>query len=218
MLKSFAFRSCHDQAKMAENKLMQYVLCCFQCCRGCVEKCLKFLNKHAYIQTAIYGYPFCKAARSAFFLIARNILRVVAVKMVEELVLFLGKLVIPLAATVIAYFYLASDDINGIILPLLLVYILAYFVACVFNEVKRCATRMQNFTLQLLLWFQIFGMAIETILQCFIADEEMFDKDPSRMFADGALQDTLKKTRQSGKVKVTWIFELTTKSCDSNGL
>ena len=61
----------------------------------CFEKFMKFLNKNAYIQTAIYGYSFCKAARSAFFLLLRNILRVTAVNMVAEFVLLLGKLFAP---------------------------------------------------------------------------------------------------------------------------
>ena len=47
------------------------------------------------IQTAIFGYSFCKAARCAFFLIARNILRVVAVNMVGDFVLLLGKVIVP---------------------------------------------------------------------------------------------------------------------------
>lgn len=79
------------KAKQSGNKLAQYVLCMIQCCMWCLEKCMKFLNKNAYIQTAIYGYSFCKAARKAFFLILRNILRVAAVNMVAEFVLFLGK-------------------------------------------------------------------------------------------------------------------------------
>jgi hypothetical protein len=67
------------------------MLCMLQCCMWCLEKCMKFLNKNAYIQTAIHGYSFCKAARSAFFLIARNILRIIAVSFVGDFVLFLGK-------------------------------------------------------------------------------------------------------------------------------
>jgi hypothetical protein len=57
----------------------------------CLEKCMRFMNKNAYIQTAIYGYSFCKACRAAFFLIARNVLRVFAVSMVGDFVLFLGR-------------------------------------------------------------------------------------------------------------------------------
>ena len=52
---------------------------------------MKFLNKNAYIQTAIFGYSFCTAAKKAFFLIARNIMRVMAVGVVSEVVLVLGK-------------------------------------------------------------------------------------------------------------------------------
>ena len=82
--------------------------------------------------------------------------------------------------------YLTPDivgETNGIIMPMLLVFVLAYFVACMFNE--------------------LFGMAIETILLCYIADEEMFPL-PDR-FADGPLQDAVTKTAQnaaSAKVKV----------------
>jgi len=47
--------------------------------------------------------------------------------------------------------------------------ILAYFVASMFCE--------------------IFGMAIETILLCYIADEEMFP--PEKRFADGALKTAI---------------------------
>ena len=33
------------------------------------SKCMKFINKEAYIQTAIFGHPFCTAARKGFFLV-----------------------------------------------------------------------------------------------------------------------------------------------------
>jgi hypothetical protein len=49
-----------NQAKKSKNKALQMVLCAIQCYMWCLEKCMKFLNKNAYIQTAIYGYSFCK--------------------------------------------------------------------------------------------------------------------------------------------------------------
>lgn len=52
---------------------------------------MKFLNKHAYILTAIYCYSFCKACRRSFFLLLRNILRVAAVNMVASFLLLIGK-------------------------------------------------------------------------------------------------------------------------------
>ena len=67
------------------------LLKCCQCCLWCFEKCLKFLNRNAYIMTAIYGYNFCKAAQKAFSLLTSNILRVAAINSVGTFVLFLGK-------------------------------------------------------------------------------------------------------------------------------
>ena len=66
---------------------------------------MRFLNKNAYIQTAIYGYSFCKACRSAFFLIARNVLRVIAVSYVGDFVLFLGKVCSDISPAVPRYIF-----------------------------------------------------------------------------------------------------------------
>ena len=51
--------------------MAEYALCCVQCCLGCLERCIRFINKHAYIITAIYSFPFCKATRKAFWLLLR---------------------------------------------------------------------------------------------------------------------------------------------------
>ena len=72
-------------------KLLSVILGCLKCCIWCMEKCMKFINKNGYIQTAIHGYSFCKACRAAFFLLLRNILRVIGVKLVGDFVLLLGK-------------------------------------------------------------------------------------------------------------------------------
>ena len=77
--------------KQTHNKAAEYLLCCMQCCLGCLERCIRFINKHAYIITAIYAYPFCKATRKAFWLLLRNILRVAAVNLVATFVLVIGK-------------------------------------------------------------------------------------------------------------------------------
>ena len=77
--------------KSTESKVLAYACCCVQCCLGCLESCVRFINKHAYIITAIYSYPFCKATRKAFFLLLRNILRVSAVNLVATFVLIIGR-------------------------------------------------------------------------------------------------------------------------------
>ncbi|GMI20916.1 hypothetical protein TeGR_g11602 [Tetraparma gracilis] len=162
------------KAAKSKNKILVAVLCAIQCYMWCLEKCMKFLNKNAYIQTAIFGYSFCKAARKAFFLILRNILRIAALAIVSEFVLILGKLFIMTGTTVLAYMMMEQNfegQINYLWWPTLLTCFVSYFTAEMFNEV--------------------FGMAISTILQCFVADEEMFK--PEERFAEGDLATTVSK-------------------------
>jgi len=64
---------------------------------------------------------------------------------------------------------------SGVISPLIFTGILAYFTSAMFCE--------------------IFGMGIQTILLCFIADEEMFP--PEKRFADGNLQSAVSRTAQA---------------------
>lgn len=92
------------QAKKSGNKVLEYVMCMLQCFMLCLEKIMKFINKHAYIITAIYGHSFCPACRKAFFLLLRNILRVAAVNMIASFVLLVGK-VIRVLASPMQYLY-----------------------------------------------------------------------------------------------------------------
>jgi hypothetical protein len=71
--------------------------------------------------------------------------------------------------------YAESDKLGNLIPPLFFTGILSYFVTAMFVEV--------------------FGMAISTILVCYIADEEMFP--PEDRFCDGALKGAIKKTAQA---------------------
>lgn len=59
------------QAKKSKNKVLEYVMMCLQCFMWCLEKIMKFINKHAYIITAIYGHGFCRSAGKAFWLLLR---------------------------------------------------------------------------------------------------------------------------------------------------
>jgi len=151
-------------------------MCILQCFMWCLEKIMKFINKHAYILVAIYGYSFCKAARRGFFLLLRNVLRVAAVNMVSSFLIFIGKIFVPTATVFLCYLGMAygtnNSHVSGIIAPLVFTFLISYFVTAMFNE--------------------IFAMGIETILFCFIADEEMFK--PEDRFADQELMSTIQRT------------------------
>jgi len=172
-------------AKSRFKKVVMVVLCAIDCCLWCIEKCMKFINKNAYIQTAIFGHSFCKAARCAFFLILRNIARIAALSIVSGFVLLLGKLVITAGATFLCYVCLAygpeADNLNYIWLPLVFTAIIAFYVAAMFNEV--------------------WGMAMSTILQCFCADEEIYKGDKDAMYAGNDLKATVSNSNKGKYAK-----------------
>ena len=130
---------------------------------------MKFINKNAYIQTAIYGTNFCTSAKNAFFLIARNLMRIAAVGVVSEVVVFIGKYFIIMVTTAFAYVCMdrvIGDELNSLVGPCIFVAFFAYCIA--------------------ILFMSVFAMGISTLLQCFIADEEMHPS-PADRFASNEL-------------------------------
>jgi len=123
-----------------------------------LECCLKYLNKNAYVQTAIFSTAFCKSCRKAFGLIVRNAARIAAVSYVSAAVLIVGKLFISAVTTGLGY-YAIVENLDGELWsvggPVVFTFLLSYWISDFFMDV--------------------FDMAITTCLQCFVADEEMFD-------------------------------------------
>mgnify|MGYP001261818815 CR=1 FL=1 len=72
---------------------------------------MKFLNRNAYIMTAVYGKNFCWSAKEAFKLLFRNLARVVVLDKVTDFLLLLGKLVI-VGGVGVASFYVFSGRLQ----------------------------------------------------------------------------------------------------------
>jgi choline transporter-like protein 2/4/5 len=135
--------------------MARFLLCTMSCCICCFEGFVRFVNKHAYIQTAYYGTPFYSSAKRAFFLLVRNLGRVAAVTMIADFVLLTGKLSITLSCAGIAYYYIENnmnDKVTSKILPSLFIAFIAF----------GCST----------LFLGVASAACDTILQAYIIDEE----------------------------------------------
>lgn len=165
LLRAILIKIQRTVASLTNRKVANMLLCCCQCCLCCVERIMKFINKNAYIQCAIFGTSFMESGRKSFFLILRNTGRIGAVSSVSGAVLFTGKLLISILTTFIAYYTLVehedyvlkdSDTLYSYGGPILFIFCISYFVASMFMSV--------------------FDTGILTILHCFVADEEMFDE------------------------------------------
>jgi hypothetical protein len=144
------------QAKAQQNKVMAAILNCLAYLIACFEKCVKFLNKNAYIQCALHGTKFCTSAKNGFMLILRNAGRIGVLGLMGILTNFLGKVVIMAGTGVLGYFILSAlnpNDLTSIVAPCLIFVMVGY---CVGTMVM-----------------SVFAMSVDTVLQCFVADEEL---------------------------------------------
>merc|ERR1719454_1840071 len=152
-----------EQAKKGgKNKVVIYLIKACQCFLMCFERIIKFINKNAYIQCAIKGSNFCVSCRDAFFLILRNGFLFAIASGIGEIFIFLGRAFIIVATTVAMYYAMTTDAVTGenvsnkldnIYGPLFMIVAISYITGTMFMSV--------------------WGMAADTILQCFCVDKEL---------------------------------------------
>ncbi|XP_071964392.1 choline transporter-like protein 1 [Antedon mediterranea] len=151
MFARFVLGYIQSKLKGSQNELLKYILKCLQCCLWCFEKVLKFINRNAYIEIAIHGYSFCKAAKEAFAVLISNALRVAAINSVGDFLLFLGKVAVAASVVVIGLEFLQDDpDVNYYAVPIALAAIFALLISHIF--------------------LSVYEMAIDTLFLCFCED------------------------------------------------
>jgi len=163
----YVMRYLEQQAKAQHNQFMKWVFRIIQCCLWCFEKCLKFLNKNAYIQVALRGTSFCLSAKNAFMLIFRNLARFSIVAVLGTIIHTLGWVFITALTVIYGYFILRAvhPSLNPVF-PLIIYGIVGYVVGK--------------------LYMNVFGLAVDTCLQCFIiTEEEGGDSAESPFVPDG---------------------------------
>ncbi|KAF6720590.1 Choline transporter-like protein 2 [Oryzias melastigma] len=173
--------------KGAQNKFAKFLLCCLKCCFWCLEKIIKFLNRNAYIMVAIYGKNFCTAAKDAFFLLLRNLLRVAVLDKVTDFLLFLGKLLVVGLVGVFAFFFFSgrvkafedtAPNLHYYWVPILTVVIGSYLIASGF--------------------FSVYSMCVDTLFLCFLEDLERNDGSAEKPYLmPESLRKILNKKNQA---------------------
>merc|ERR1719230_891485 len=136
------------------NRVMVIVAKVVQCILWCFQKSLEYLTKLAYIQVALVGTNFCKSAKQAFYLLMRHAGRFAAVFVLGIAIDRIGFLTIWACTTIVGYMIQTSlyPEVSPLC-PVVIYCILGYVVGKLFMNV--------------------FHLAIDTCLQCYIAAEEM---------------------------------------------
>jgi len=157
--------------KKFNNELGRCILCCCKGCLWCLEKCVRFINRNAFIMCAVNGTNFCKSAKDAFNLIMRNFVRVVVLNSVCDLLFFIGKIIIVAATGSVSYLVFGGyiphirEDIpalNYFFIPCVFIVIGSYLIASAF--------------------FSVYSMAVDTLFLCFLEDLERNDGSAARPY------------------------------------
>ncbi|KAL7301458.1 hypothetical protein TKK_0005898 [Trichogramma kaykai] len=156
------FRALQDRLRSTGAGACAGSLCfCFRYAYEMLDSLLNFLNYNAYIMCAIHGKGFCQSAKSAFNLIMRNLMKIVAVDTITDWMFVMAKLFVASMAVfgVSLYYSLTLDeetaDPEFVGIALLGTAIGVFMIASVF--------------------FSVQSVAVKTIFLCFIEDSERND-------------------------------------------
>lgn len=159
------------KCKKFNNEIGRCILCCCKGCLWCLEKCVRFINRNAFIMCAVNGTNFCKSAKDAFNLIMRNFVRVVVLNSVCDFLLFIGKVIIVAAIGSVSYLVFGGyipqirEDIpalNYFFIPCVFIVLGSYLIASAF--------------------FSVYSMAVDTLFLCFLEDLERNDGSAAKPY------------------------------------
>eukprot|EP00899_Mesostigma_viride_P018836 jgi/Mesvir1/26954/Mv20673-RA.2 len=173
-----------SKAAQKENALLKYFMYCLRCCLWCLEQIVKFINRNTYIIIALKGSSYCKSANRAVQLIVGNVLRVATVNIVGDILLFLGKLCVAAGCGLIAFAMCNTDRytdptrdtyLSSPLFPVAFSVLAAFLIASIF--------------------FQVYEMAVDTILLCFCEDCEQNNGNP--LYAPPLLLSAIGQSKES---------------------
>ena len=167
----FFWASSNKAAAAKRNCAVRCFLATMRCILYVLAKILQFLNKNAFIQTALFGTNFLTSCANAFNLIQRNIVRVGATELVSNLVEFTGLVFISACTgfsgwALLLHFY--DGKITSPIVPVAIFCVIGFAIG--------------------LITISIFSISSASILICFLADDEMHREEGGAKFTPTLLQ------------------------------
>jgi len=145
----------------ADNKVVAVLAWFVRIMLWIFEMIVKYINKQAYIQCALYGTSFLTSAMHGFQIISRNGVQMGVLDIMSEIVFIISKLSIASITCLACYAISAKTTFlnvgeEAVFSPLFvaaIAFILAYLIAAIFTTVLETA--------------------VDTILQCFLVDDEI---------------------------------------------
>lgn len=120
-----------------DNSCIDAIICSCQCSFFLLERFMKYLSARAYIQTALFGYSFCKGSHESYYLVTRNGGLMAEARAVAELSVIFCKLLICISISIVTFVMLDivyEDEISSPISVTAIVGLVAWFIGDFFTE------------------------------------------------------------------------------------
>jgi len=120
------------------NPLVMIFMKCVQCCMWCMEKCLKYISKSAYIMIAMKGGSFCTSTRRAVGLLFDNLSQIALANTIVTFMLLLAEICISIICGMVFYWTISNNEdfkeggineLSSPMVPVCLVFIIAWFIS-----------------------------------------------------------------------------------------
>ena len=148
------------------NPLVKCGMKCCHCCLLCLEKCMKYISRNAYILVIMRGTNFFKSSMESFSLLASNIAAVTVLKSVSTLFIWMGKVSNIIMSSSPRHFIYSSTLVVQVMIrfcptwvtqpivsfvgPTVVIIILSYLISTIF--------------------IQVFVIAVDTTMLCYCED------------------------------------------------
>lgn len=138
-----------------ENQFSKCLVASIRCCLDCFDRLIRYLNRNAYIYMAITSDNFCNSAIESFCLILKNMTKFGFVETIATMFMYMCQFGVAALNGVVAYLLLPYivDDVGSPFVPTGVCFVVGLLIAGLF--------------------ISIFDVGSNTILQCYLIDQEI---------------------------------------------
>lgn len=113
---------------------------CLTCCVHCLEKFVKMINNHAYVEIAMRSTNFCVSAKNGMMIVASNFLRFGILHGLSSIVMAFVELLITIGGAFIGYLMIIGfgqekREFHGTAASLLVIALITWIVARLFAHI-----------------------------------------------------------------------------------
>jgi len=86
---------------------------CIACCANCFEQIIKYISRHAYIETALHNAHFCKGCYESAAIVMSNMWKIGVLHGITDLAILFGTITIAALSTLIGLILMESFEFFG---------------------------------------------------------------------------------------------------------